>query len=89
MKKKFLTFDFATLCEIVELQKDRNLESLDDAVEIYAKSRHGKIKDFGTYDFEKDKMTRTEITTEGIETKEFKFVEEIEKLVKDKKENKK
>jgi hypothetical protein len=33
MKRKFLTFDVATLCEIVELQKERNLANLDEAVE--------------------------------------------------------
>lgn len=89
MKKKFLTFDVATLCKIVELQKERKLKSLDEAVEEYSKLHPGKIEDFGTYDFETDKMTRTEITTEGIETKEVNFAEELENLVKDKKENKK
>ena len=85
--KKFdlVIFNFEDFSNILNIQKTENV-SRTDALEIYAKRNPGKIKDLGTID-ETGHMTKTVISSEGVETKEVNFSDELEKIVKKEKDS--
>ena len=80
--KKFTLIEF-NLEYLDDLQKIANENpkiTFGDALEILAKLRQDALNEIGVLNND-GTFTKSEITMEGVETKEFNFEEEINKLI--------
>jgi hypothetical protein len=67
--------------EIIKIVKEQNM-SFNDAMEKYSKKNPNKIRDLGVID-EEGNMTKTEVTMEGVETKEVNLEDILNDLIND------
>lgn len=79
--KKFNLAEINTeyLDELKEIAKENPDMTFGDALEILAKKHNDALNEIGNID-ENGNLTKSEITMEGVETKELDLKEEIQKL---------
>lgn len=71
-----------TIDELLKIAKEHPEFTFEDALEILAKSNNSGITDLGTL-HEDGKFTQTEVTMEGVETKEVSFEKTLRNLIDD------
>jgi len=81
--RKFNLTEFNTeyLDELKEIAKENPSLTFGDALELLAKKHADAVNDIGTM-HDDGRFTKSEITMEGIETKELDLGEELNKLKK-------
>lgn len=80
--KKFNLTEFNTeyLNELTKIAEENPNMTFGDAIEVLAKRHQDAVNEIGTLNPD-GKLTKSEITMEGVETKELNLGEEIDKLV--------
>jgi len=83
MKKFKLTLlNPETIDELLKIAKEHPEYTLEDALEVLAKTNNSGIIDVGTL-HEDGKFTQTEVTMEGVDTKEVSFEKALRSLIND------
>jgi hypothetical protein len=71
-----------TIDELLKIANDHPEYTLEDALEVLAKSNNSGITEVGTL-HEDGKFTQTEVTMEGVEIKEVSFEKTLRTLIDD------
>lgn len=71
-----------TIDELLKIANNHPEYTLEDALEVLAKSNNSGIIDVGTL-HEDGKFTQTEVTMEGVEIKEVSFEKTLRNLIDD------